>query len=150
MRALLAAALLLSIFILFGPHRGFGLSENSPGEARVIRLERSGMPEIRLERKGNEWEIKTPVRGLARPDTVRNLLAVLDAKSDRKLEAKDLSRFGLDRPVLRLIIDSQEYDFGMLNPLTGQQYVRKGGAVFLISPKYALVPSLSELEADHA
>ena len=150
MKALLAAVLILSAWILFRPGHEFQLSRASPEAAKLIRLERTGMPEIRIERKGNEWEIVSPVRAKAGSNAVGNLLSILHAKSDTRLEAKDLSRFGLERPVIRLFIDTAEYDFGMVNPVTGQQYVKEGESVFMVSTKYALQPSLSELEAGHA
>lgn len=146
---LLAAVLLLAALILFGQHdEGFGLSSVSPDRANVIRI--MGMTEILLARKGAGWEIEKPVRGRANPHAVEKILSILEAKSERKLKAGDLSRFGLDNPSLRLFIDGEEFDFGMLNPLDRKQYVKKGDAVYLISPGYALLPSLSDLEAEHA
>lgn len=147
---LLAAALFLAAFIYFRPHPGFVLSDNPLEKADTIRIDRPGMAEILLEKKGPNWEIGKPARGLARPEAVRNVLSILEAKSEKKLDATDLSRFGLDRPVLRLFIDNEEFDFGMLNPVTGQQYVKKGNSVYLISAGYGLIPALSELEADRA
>lgn len=104
------------------------------------------MPEIRLERKGDSWKVVAPVESDANLDSVKQILSLLDARSDRKLAAEDLSRFGLDKPVLRIRFDSTELDFGILNPLTGRQYAKCGNAVYLVSAKYALIPSLDELE----
>ncbi|MHB1299492.1 MAG: DUF4340 domain-containing protein [Burkholderiales bacterium] len=148
---LLAAVALLAAFILFKPDAsGIRLSEASPGKARSIRIERTGMPAILLEKRDESWKIAAPVMAPARQKSVANLLSILGAKSDQKLIAADISRFGLDRPVLKLVIDSEEFDFGMLNPVTGEQYVRKGGDIYLVSAKYGLIPSLAEMEADHA
>ena len=148
---LLAAVALLAAFILFKPDAsGIRLSEASPGKARSIRIERTGIPAILLEKRDESWKIAAPVMAPARQKSVANLLSILGAKSDQKLIAADISRFGLDRPVLKLVIDSEEFDFGMLNPVTGEQYVRKGKDIYLVSAKYALIPSLAEMEADHA
>lgn len=148
---LLAAVALLAAFMLFKPDfSGIRLSEASPGKARSLRIERTGMPAILIEKKDESWKIVSPVMASAKQDSVTNILSILDAKSDQKLIAADISRFGLDKPVLKLVIDSEEFDFGMLNPVTGQQYVRKGKYIYMVSAKYALVPSLAEMEADHA
>ena len=148
---LLAAVALLAAFILFKPDAsGIRLSEASPGKAKSIRIERTGMPAILIEKKGESWKMASPVVASAKQESVTNLLSILDAKSDQKLIAADISRFGLDKPMLKLVIDSEEFDFGMLNPVTGQQYVRKGKYIYMVSAKYALVPSLAEMEADHA
>ena len=148
---LLAAVALLAAFILLKPDFSeIRLSEGSPGKARSIRIERTGMPAILLEKRDESWKIAAPVMAPAKQESVTNLLSILGAKSDQKLIATDISRFGLDRPVLKLVIDSEEFDFGMLNPVTGQQYVRKGEDIYLVSAKYALIPSLAEMEADHA
>jgi len=148
---LLAAVALLAAFMLFKPDfSGIRLSETSSGKAKSIRIERAGMPAILLRKRGGAWKITAPVMASARQESVANILSILDAKSDQKLRAADISRFGLDRPVLKLVIDSEAFDFGMLNPVTGQQYVRKGGDIYLVSARYALIPSLAEMEADHA
>ncbi|HQT27300.1 MAG TPA: DUF4340 domain-containing protein [Burkholderiales bacterium] len=150
MRILLVAALLLSAFIYLRPRPGYDLSDVPPEKANAIRIEKEGMAEIVLAKGRKGWEIEKPVRERANQGAVRNLLSLLEAKSDRKLDAGEISRFGLDKPTLRIHIDREEFDFGMLNPVTGQQYVRNGDWVYLISARYALVPSLLELEADHA
>ncbi len=150
MKILVFAALLLAALIYFRPHQGYSLSDSASEEAKIIRIAREGMPEIVLQKSEKGWEITRPVKGMASPDKVANVLSLLKARSGNRLEAREISRFGLEKPVLRISIDSEEFDFGMLNPVTGQQYVAKGNAVYLISAKYALVPSLSELEEDHA
>lgn len=147
---LLAAVLLVGAFILLKPDSsGIALSDLSPQQVSSIRIIRPGMPEIRLARMNGAWKIISPVSVAASPEAVKSVLSILGARSDDKLESANLSDFGLDKPVLRLYLDDQEYDFGMLNTLTGQQYVKRRDTVYLVSAKYALIPSLRELE-EHA
>ena len=148
---LLAAVALLAAFILLKPDFSrIRLSETPPGKASSIRIERAGTPAILLQKKDGVWKIVAPVMASARQESVASILSILDAKSGQKLGAADISRFGLDRPELKLVIDSEEFDFGMLNPVTGQQYVKKGKDIYLVPARYALIPSLAEMEADHA
>ena len=148
---LLAAVALLAAFILFKPDFSrIRLSEAPPGKASSIRIERAGTPAILLQKKDGVWKIVAPVMASARQESVASILSILDAKSGQKLGAADISRFGLDRPELKLVIDSEEFDFGMLNPVTGQQYVKKGKDIYLVPARYSLIPSLAEMEANHA
>lgn len=148
---LLAAVALLAAFILFKPDFSrIRLSETPPGKASSIRIERAGTPAILLQKKDGVWKIVAPVMASARQESVASILSILDAKSGQNLIAVDISRFGLDRPELKLVIDSEEFDFGMLNPVTGQQYVKKGKDIYLVPARYALIPSLAEMEANHA
>lgn len=145
---LLCAALLAAAAIFLWPHSsGFRLSDLSPEKVSSIRMEKPGMPEISLERMGDSWEITAPTRGKAKKEAVKQILSILEATSDRRLDAGNLARFGLDKPALKLHFDATEFDFGILNPLTGQQYVKCGDAVYLVSAKYALIPSLGEIHA---
>jgi hypothetical protein len=145
---LLLAALVAAASIFLWPRsEGFRLSDLSPQKVSSIRVEKQGMPEISLERKGDSWEIVAPKRGGAKMEAVKKILSILEARSDQKLKAENLARFGLDKPELRVHFDDVEFDFGILNPLTGQQYVKCGNAVYLVSAKYALIPSLGDIHA---
>lgn len=147
---LLFAVLAAAASIFLWPHSdGFRLSDLSPKNVSIIRIEKPGMPEISLERTGDSWEIAAPTRGKANKAAVKQILSILEARSDQKLDAGNPARFGLDKPALKLHFDAVEFDFGILNPLTGQQYVKCGDAVYLVSAKYALIPSLGEI-AKHA
>lgn len=147
---LLAACIALAAFIFWKPvDSGFKLSESDPASISRIRIAPMGGPVIQLGKDGHAWEIVAPVKAPARQDAVERILSILEARSDHRIETRDLSRFGLEAPLLRLTLDAEEFDFGMLNPLTQKQYVGTGGKVYLISPKYELMPSLSDLE-EHA
>jgi hypothetical protein len=148
MGILLVAVVALAAFIYLKPDKsGFKLSTTAPDRVAQIRIEARGRPGILLRRGREAWEIVSPIKGRADQDAVNRILSILKAKSDQRIEAKQLSRFGLDVPVLRLTLDAEEFDFGMLNPLTQQQYVKTANGIYLVSPKYALIPAPSDLEA---
>ncbi len=147
---LLAVVAALAVFIFSKPDAGFRLSDADPGGVSQIRIEHMGSPAILLRKAGNDWEITSPIKARAKQEAVEGILSILNAKSDQRIEGRELSHFGLDVPVVSLLLDAEKFDFGMINPLTQQQYVMTGKGIYLVSPKYALIPGVSDLEADHA
>jgi len=139
--ALLAAAVAaLGLFVFLKPRTDapveHALAAFKPEVARAIRLERPGATALVLEKRGEEWVLTAPVSARADPVRVQRLLAIAGATATSRLAATDLSRFELDRPAARLTIDSQSFDFGMVNPLSREQYVLTGGAVYTVAPGY--------------
>ena len=112
------------------------LSSIKPAAARVIRVERSGTAPIVLEKRGEEWLLTSPLAARAGPLQVERLLAIAGAKSAVRLAATDLARFDLERPAVRLTIDEQRFDFGIVNEVSREQYVLTGGTVHAVSPLY--------------
>ena len=139
--AVLAAAVAaLGLFVFLKP-RADALVEHplaafKPDAARTIRLERPEATGVVLEKRGEEWVLTAPFAARADPVRVQRLLAIAGAKSAIRLAATDLPRFELDRPVARLTIDAQPFDFGMVNPVSREQYVLTGGAVYTIALGY--------------
>ncbi len=125
---------------------GFSVSKTDPSSVTRIEISKKGSESVLLEKMGGRWKIVSPVRKDVNPEKVKEIFSVLNARSDQKLDAGDLSRFGLDKPDLSLKFDGESFEFGMIYPLTGQQYLHAGNSVYLVSAKYALIPSLSELE----
>ena len=138
-------ALLVGAFLYFRPD-GYAVSKIDPAGVARVEISRPGARPVVIERVGGSWRLagSGKVDGAA----MARLLSVLRARSDRSIEPGDLSRFGLDKPVLSLTFDGNRLDFGMINPLTGQQYLHSGNRVYLVSAQYALIPAPKE--ARHA
>ena len=114
----------------------------APGKAQQpssIRLERPGTAPIVLERKHDAWFITAPFAARADSSQVQRLLAITAAKSSHRLAATDLARYDLERPEARLAVDGQRFDFGLVNPVSREQYVLTGGAVYAVSLRYGSV-----------
>jgi hypothetical protein len=144
LNVLLAAAVAaLGLFVYVKPGgqipADHALSTLKPREISSIRIERTGTAPILLKKEHDAWLITAPLA--ARADTVRvqNLLAVAEATSAIRLSAIDLARFELETPQARLTLGSQRFDFGMANPVSREQYVLTGDAVYAISPRYGTV-----------
>ena len=138
--ALLAAVVALAAFIHFKPAKDapveHPLSALKPAESRSIRIERAGAPPILLERKQDSWIITAPFTARADDLRVRQLLEILEARAANRLAAADLARFELERPAVQLTVDGQSFGFGMVSPVTREQYVLTSGAVYAVSPRY--------------
>ena len=137
---LLAAVVALAAFIHFKPAKDAAvehpLSALKPAESRFIRIERAGARPIALDRKQDSWIITMPFAARADDFRVRQLLEILEARAANRLAAADLARFELVRPAVQVTVDGQSFGFGMVNPVTREQYVLTDGAVYAVSPRY--------------
>jgi len=138
--AMLLAVAGLGTFIYFKPPRGesttHALSTRLPAQARSMRIERDGRPAIAIEKKDDIWRMTAPPGAEADAEQVQRLLAILAARSPQRFDASRLDRFELDRPRARLVIDGERFAFGMVNAVSGEQYVLTGGAVYAIASRY--------------
>jgi hypothetical protein len=138
--ALLIIVVALGWFVYLKPRSdvpaGYPLSSLRAGEARTIRLDRSGQAPIALEKKDALWFITAPFAAPAEPFQIGRLLSILDARASNRLAATDLARFDLDRPVARLTVDSQTFSFGAINTVSREQYVLTGNTVYPVELRY--------------
>ena len=150
---LLVAVAALAAFVVLKPgsdvpshHR---LSTLKADRVSAIRLERSGDPPIVLERKQGKWVVIAPLSARADSFQVERMLGILEASATHSMPGQDLARFGLDRPLTRLIIDGTQFDFGAVNAVTREQYVHTAGMVHTVAPRYgaALPASPAQLLA---
>ena len=137
---LLATVVGLGTYLYFKPARNapaeYPLSALKPQEVKSIRVERAGAPPLVIERRESAWHVAEPFAARADALRVQQLLAILDAKSTHRLPAAGLDRFELERPEARLTLAGQSFGFGMVSPITREQYVLTGGAVYPIHPRY--------------
>jgi hypothetical protein len=112
------------------------LSRLKPAEVRSIRIERPGATPIALEKKQESWFLIAPFSARGDELRVQRLLEVLGATAAHKLSATALERFELAPPQARVAIDKQDFGFGMVSPVTREQYVLTDGAVFAVHPRY--------------
>lgn len=148
--ALAAVVAAVALFAYLRPQSGpreYALSPLAPAQVATIRIERPGTAPIRLERRGEDWFVSEPFAARAEAASVRRLLEIAEARSAHRLEASDLARFGLDPPEARLVLDDRSFGFGLVNPVSHEQYVLAGDAVYTVSPRYgtALPTSAAQL-----
>ncbi|MDH3287750.1 MAG: DUF4340 domain-containing protein [Betaproteobacteria bacterium] len=140
--ALLLGVAIVGAFVYLRPPADapgeHAVSTLTPAAAMAVRIERPGVATIVLDKKQGTWFLVAPFAARADEFMVQRLLAVLQARTAHRFSAKDLARFNLERPQARLIIDSQPFDFGLVNELSHEQYVLTGDAVYALSTRYGL------------
>jgi len=140
--ALLVGVALAGAFVYLRPpaegpveHAVSGLA---PASATSVRIERPGTDTVIVEKKDGGWFLLAPFTARADEFMVQRLLAILQARTAHRFAATDLARFDLEKPRARLVIDGQNFDFGLLNEISREQYVRTGDAVYALSARYGL------------
>jgi hypothetical protein len=73
-----------------------------------------------------------PITARAEAGQVERLLGILDARSVARYPAKDLARYGLDRPLVALVLNDERFSLGAVNTVTQEQYVLSGEAVYAV------------------
>ena len=130
----------LGLFVFLKPGTGvppdYPLSTLKAEEARSMRIERPGAVPIVLEKRENGWFMTAPLAARADSLRVQRLLALAAARSADRLAATDLARFELERPAARLTIAGQNFDFGVVSPVSREQYILTGGAVYTVGLQY--------------
>jgi hypothetical protein len=138
--ALLVAG--LALFLLVKPEKAgpqkFRLSELQASAVTRLTLAPAKREIIVLEKQGGEWRMTAPFAARADSNRVASALEILQAQSESRLPAKDLEKFELDQPFVRLKVNEQEFVFGGRQPVSNQIYVATGGHVYLVSPTYLM------------
>ncbi|HSO07592.1 MAG TPA: DUF4340 domain-containing protein [Pelomicrobium sp.] len=136
--ALLAAA--LAAWLVFKPTPG---QEQSAALLVVdaaavdrIRLQRAGLPPLELARVGGDWRLTAPIAARADAIKVERLLEVARARATATFPAEELAQYDLQPPAAELALGAATLAFGMLNPVTSQQYVLAGDRVHAVSPRH--------------
>lgn len=122
----------------------YPVSTLAPETVSEIRVARPGLPAIGLVKGGDgAWRSVEPLPARADAGKAARILELLSARSSQSLPKHDLERFGLAPPALTVAIDGRIFSFGMLNPVTSQQYLLSGDTVFLIDPRYGAAMPLT-------
>jgi hypothetical protein len=98
----------------------------------------------------NNWRMLSPYKARADELYVYRILSLLAASSLEKLSSDDLSKYGLDKPNLKITFFGNQLEeiflFGTYNPVNEDQYVLYKDNVFLISGGFSETASFMPLE----
>lgn len=115
-----------------------------------IRIQREGLPEFVLERRGGRWVQTAPFPARTDSSQAGRLLDLVAATSSRQLPATDLERFELARPFARVTLGDQVFAFGAVNTLTNEQYLLTNDSIHLVSPAIGFgLPTRTDALASH-
>lgn len=111
------------------------LIQQTAAQITDIRIELPGQKPTVLTRGNRGWQMTAPLAMPADSNMVRTLLDYLDAESQDSFPAAgaDLAKYGLNKPVAKLMLNGVEYDFGGLQPVDNLQYVLAGDRIHLIN-----------------
>lgn len=123
------------------------LSTLQPSAVTSLLVERPGEPPIAAEKKDGAWFVTRPFPARGDEARIRQVLEIARAKSAHRYPATDLARFELVEPQARLTLSGQTFGFGMVSPVTREQYVLAGNSVYVLTPRYgaSLPASAAEL-----
>lgn len=111
-----------------------------------ILIQHSGKPDIRLEKPKEEWWLVAPVIARAETVEVNALLDLASRPSERRYPASEmaLGELQLDTPSQIIQLNDLRIEFGGLDAIESQRYVRVGDTVHMIGD-----PPSAALDADY-
>ncbi len=133
---------------------------DAPSQHEVTSLKLADFTQVKVEfatqkptsfdKVDGVWRMTSPYKARADQISVQRILAIIAAKSTEKFPNTDLSKFGLDKPQLKLKLVKptgvEEFSFGTFNSVTEQQYVGYKDAVYLLAGSYAEAASTQAIE----
>lgn len=117
--------------------KAYQVSQLNPASFSKIRVEFPAKKAVQLERLDNIWYLTLPYKARASRQAVDDIAKLVTASSTEKFPAGSAAQYGLDNPVMRLLLDDQEFTFGTHHPLTSEQYVRYKDAIYLVSNAFS-------------
>lgn len=133
----------IALFLYLRPEKAetgpakHALSALRPEAISRISIEQPARAPVQLEKREGHWYLAQPYQARASAVLAGQILNLLYATSTDKFPAADLARFGLDQPLLKLKLGSEEFSFGTVNPVSNLQYVAHNNAVYLITTGFA-------------
>ena len=128
----------------------FEVSQLRMGDFDHVKVEFPTQAAVTFEKVDGLWRYTAPYHSRADQMSVQRILAIIAAKTKTKLPAKELEKFGLDKPKLKLKLTAkgQEYvfAFGTYNPVTEDQYVSFKDAVYLLPVRYSEAATTQTIE----
>ncbi len=134
---LLLLVLLLALLAYYqpglNPEPPVNLTSMSAQQITRLRIEPAGQAPLLLEKQAGKWQIIEPVQMEANGLRVETVLRLAEAESLARFPARDLGKFKLDAPPLRVWLNDVSIAFGDSAPLDRQRYLLLGDTVHLIA-----------------
>ena len=117
-----------------------------PAAVTHLSLEQSTKKPVVFEKRNGRWMMLEPVKGRADAVSIGRILAIANADSADRFALEDPAKYGLDTPQIRVKMDDKVFEYGMFNPIGGEQFVAHAGQVFSVATTYAEMASTQPLE----
>lgn len=115
----------------------------------AIKVEFPTKAATSFEKVNGTWRMTAPYKTRADQISVQRILSIIAASSAEKFPAKDLVKYGLNNPELKLKLSGKtdaEFVFGTHNPVTEEQYMAYKDAVYLVKANYAEAATVQPIE----
>jgi hypothetical protein len=119
-----------------GP-KSYEISSMRLGDFNKVSIEFPAKAPIVFEKIDGNWRITKPFDARADLLSVQRILSIVAATTTEKFPLGDPSQFGLDQPKLKLKLNDEEFLFGTINPVSGEQYVQYKDSVYLVQTTYS-------------
>ena len=115
----------------------FAIVPDATKNLQRIETRRNRQEPIVLVRNGGQWRMKIP--RAARLDELQlgRMLDIARLRASARIRADDLARFALDKPWAQIRFNQHAVDFGSVNQLTQELYLRSGEYVYAVPQRFA-------------
>ena len=128
----------------------YAISQLKLADFNAIKIEFPALKAMSFEKVDGFWHMTAPYKARADQMLVQRILSIIAATSEDKFSAKDLEKYGLNNPELKLQLmgskGTETFIFGTHNPVTEQQYLAYKDAVYLVQASYAEAASVQSIE----
>lgn len=110
--------------------------ELTPSMVQTITIARGQQNNIELTRSNLGWQIQQPFTAQASDSRINMLLSLLDTAAGEQFyidNDMDLSQFGLAEPAISLTFNDTRFEFGDIETLSEQRYLRAGEIIYLFN-----------------
>ncbi len=150
---LLLVVVALGAFVLTRPKavdgnkaKTFAIAAFDPATVTRLTIESGVKKPVVFEKKDGRWFMLEPFKGRADALSIGRILSIANATSQEKLALEDVARFGLDHPQVKVKADDKVFEFGMYNPVGGEQFVAHERFVYTVPSVYAEAAATQPLE----
>ncbi len=124
----------------------FPVASFDPASVGRLSLEQPTKKPVVFEKSDGRWFMLEPFKGRADSFSIGRILAIANADSADRFALADPAKYGLETPQIRVRMDDRVFDYGMFNPVGGEQFVSHSGHVFSVATTFAEVAGTQPLE----
>jgi len=142
----------LAVFVLTRPKlaevkaKEYPVAAFDPAAVTKLSIQSGAKKPVEFEKKNGRWFMLAPFQGRADSLSIGRILSIANAVSPEKLPLDDAAKFGLDNPQVRVKMDDKIFDFGMYNPVGGEQFVAHGGSAYTVASSFSEFATTQPLE----
>jgi hypothetical protein len=103
-------------------------------EVQTLEVQKSDEFTLKLFRENSTWNLSDPFRARANQEAIKLILDLISISEQNAINAT--GDFGFNPPAYTVKIDGQVIEFGSINEVTNEQYVRANGDTLLVKTHY--------------